>query len=59
MIRASIAFFILALVAYVFGARGIMGLSMEIGVLFLSIFIVLAVITFIASLITGKKTNIV
>lgn len=31
MVRAAISFFILALVAYVLGANGIAGLSVEIG----------------------------
>ncbi len=55
MIRAALAFFILALVAILFGANGIAGVSMEIGKILLMVFLVLAVISFVAALVTGKK----
>jgi uncharacterized membrane protein YtjA (UPF0391 family) len=58
MIRAAITFFILALVAYVLGANGIAGLSVEIGRMLLGVFLVLAVVSLIASMVTGRKTNI-
>jgi uncharacterized membrane protein YtjA (UPF0391 family) len=54
MIRAAVGFFILALVAFVLGAYGIVGLSMEIGKILLVVFLVLAVISFLGSLLTGK-----
>jgi uncharacterized membrane protein YtjA (UPF0391 family) len=57
MIRAAISFFILALVAYVLGANGIAGLSVEIGKTLLVVFLALAVISFLVSLVTGKKTQ--
>jgi uncharacterized membrane protein YtjA (UPF0391 family) len=59
MVRAAIAFFVLALVAYFLGAGGVAGLSMDVGKTLLMVFLVLAVISFVASLVTGKKTNIV
>jgi uncharacterized membrane protein YtjA (UPF0391 family) len=55
MIRAAIAFFILALVAYFIGASGIAGVSIEIGKLLLVVFLVLAVISFLASVLSGRK----
>ena len=55
MIRAAISFFVLALVAFIFGANGIAGLSMEIGRVLLAVFLVLAAISFIAAMITGRK----
>jgi uncharacterized membrane protein YtjA (UPF0391 family) len=55
MVRAAISFFILALVAYVLGANGIAGLSIEIGRILLVVFLVLAVISFLVSVVTGKK----
>ncbi|MES2962495.1 MAG: DUF1328 domain-containing protein [Bdellovibrionota bacterium] len=58
MLRAAIAFFVLALIAMVFGASGIAGVSMEVGRTLLFVFIVLAVISFIASLLTGRKSGI-
>jgi uncharacterized membrane protein YtjA (UPF0391 family) len=57
MLRASILFFVLALVALLLGASGIAGVSMEIGRMLLFVFLVLAVISFIASLITGRSTR--
>lgn len=58
MIRASVTFFILAIVAYVLGANTIAGISIEIGRLFLTIFLVLAVISFILSFVTSGKTKL-
>jgi uncharacterized membrane protein YtjA (UPF0391 family) len=55
MLRAAIIFFILALISILFGAYGIAGLSFEIGRILLAVFIVLAVITFVASIATRKK----
>lgn len=57
MIRAAISFFILALVAYVFGAYGLAGMSMEVGKLLLVIFLVFAAISFLAAMLSGKKPN--
>jgi len=57
MIRAAIAFFILALVAVLFGAGGIAGLSMDIGKTLLIVFLLLSVISFIGAAITGKSPN--
>ncbi len=55
MLRASIAFFVLALLAYVFGANGIAGLSAEIGKSLLWVFMVLAVISLVVSLVSGRN----
>lgn len=57
MIRAALSFFVLALVALVFGAYGIAGLSMEIGKTLLVVFLVLAVLSFLGSLMTGRKSS--
>jgi uncharacterized membrane protein YtjA (UPF0391 family) len=55
MLRAAIAFFILALVAFIFGASGIAGMSMEIGRILLFVFLVLAVISFVVNLVTTRS----
>ena len=55
MIRAAIAFFLLAIFAYLFGANGIAGLSMEIGKILVVVFLILAALSFAASLITGRS----
>jgi uncharacterized membrane protein YtjA (UPF0391 family) len=57
MLRAAIAFFVLGLVAILLGANGIGGLSVDIGKTLLFIFLILAVISFIASLVMGKKVT--
>ena len=57
MLQAAIAFFVLALVAMLFGASGIAGVSMEVGRTLLFVFLVLAVISFVASLITGRRSR--
>lgn len=54
MLRAAIAFFVLALVAIVLGAGNIAGVSMDIGRTLLFVFLVLAVISFVVSLVSGR-----
>lgn len=55
MLRAAIAFFVLGLVAILLGANGVGGISLDIGRTLLFVFMILAVISFIASLVTGRK----
>lgn len=55
MLKASIIFFILGLISILFGANGIGGMSIVIGKTFLFIFLLLAIIGFIGSLVLGKK----
>ena len=55
MLRMALMFFILALVAIIFGATGFAGVSMEIGKTLLFVFLVLAVLSFIVSVVTGRK----
>lgn len=57
MLNAAISFFILALVAFVFGAYGIAGISIEIGKILLIVFLVLSAISFIFAVLRGKKQN--
>jgi len=59
MLRAAIIFFVLALVAILFGATGFAGVSMEIGKILLGVFLILAAVSFIASLVTGRSKTIV
>ncbi len=55
MLRAAILFFVIGLISIIFGAYGVAGLSMEAGRLLLLIFLVLAVLSFLANLISGRK----
>ncbi|MFN3454061.1 MAG: DUF1328 domain-containing protein [Pseudobdellovibrio sp.] len=57
MLRAAIAFFILAIIAFIFGANGIAGLSMDIGKVLIGVFLVLAVLSFIMSLVSGRSSK--
>lgn len=54
MLRAAIIFFVLGLVAMLFGAYGIAGVSVEIGKVLLMVFIVLAILSFVIGLIRGN-----
>lgn len=55
MLRAAIVFFIIAIVAFIFGASGIAGMSMEIGRLLLMIFLALAIVSFLINVIGGRR----
>ena len=55
MLRAAIAFFVLAIVAYVLGANGVAGFSAEAGKLLLFVFVVLAIISFVINMVRGGK----
>jgi uncharacterized membrane protein YtjA (UPF0391 family) len=57
MVRAAIGFFVIALVAYFLGAGGVGGLSMEIGRMLLIAFLILAAVSFVGSLITGRNST--
>lgn len=46
LIQLAILFLVLALVAYIVGARGIAGFSMEIAKWFVAIFVIVAVVSF-------------
>ncbi len=55
MLRAAIAFFIMGLVAILLGSNGIGGLSLDLGRTLLFVFLILSVISFVASMVTGRK----
>jgi uncharacterized membrane protein YtjA (UPF0391 family) len=55
MISAAISFFALAIVAYIVGAYGIAGISMEVGKVFLFIFLILAIISTITAVASGRR----
>ena len=55
MIRAALGFFVLALIAYFLGAGGVAGLSMEIGRIIVTVFLILAGISFLGALFTGRS----
>lgn len=55
MLRAAIVFFVLGLVAILLGAGNIAGISLEIGQTLLAVFLILAVISLVASMVTGRR----
>ena len=55
MLRAALVFFIFGLVAIMLGAGHVAGVSLEIGQSLLGVFLILAVISLVASLVTGRK----
>lgn len=55
MLRAAIAFFVIGLVAMLLGASGFAGMSMDVGRTILYVFLVLAVISFVVNLLTGRR----
>jgi uncharacterized membrane protein YtjA (UPF0391 family) len=59
MLRAAIVFFVLGLVAMLLGATGFAGLSVDIGKTLLLVFLILAAVSFVASLVSGKNTKII
>jgi uncharacterized membrane protein YtjA (UPF0391 family) len=56
MLRAAIGFFVLALISFVLGMNNLAGMSMEIGRILISVFVVLAIISLIAGLVSGRRT---
>ena len=55
MLRAAIAFFVLALLAFMFGANGIAGVSADIGRMLLWVFLILAAISGVSYLVAGRS----
>lgn len=55
MLRAAIAFFVLAVLAYLVGQAGVANISMEIGHVLLVVFLILAALSFVGSLLTGRN----
>jgi uncharacterized membrane protein YtjA (UPF0391 family) len=58
MIRAAIGFFILGLLAIMLGASNVAGLSIEVGKTLLFVFLVLAVLSALVGLVSGRRTKI-
>jgi uncharacterized membrane protein YtjA (UPF0391 family) len=54
LVSLAIIFFIIAIVAYVLGARGVAGMSAGIGRTLLFVFLVLAIIVVVISFLNGR-----
>lgn len=57
MVRAAIGFFVIAMFAYLFGVYNVAGISMDIGRTLLFVFLILALASFLGSVLTGKKLD--
>jgi uncharacterized membrane protein YtjA (UPF0391 family) len=57
MLRAAIIFFVIAIVAMLFGMNNIAGISAEVGKTLLYVFLALAVISFVISLFSGRRSG--
>ncbi len=54
MLRAAIIFFVIALIAGALGLWNIAGVSVDLGKILLFVFLALAVLSFLGSLVTGR-----
>lgn len=57
MLRAAISFFLIGLLAFTLGANNIAGLSIELGRILFIGFLVLATMSVLANLVTGRSKN--
>ncbi len=57
MLKAAISFFLIGLLAIALGLGNIAGISIELGKTLLLVFVVLAVFSFLTSLVTGRKVK--
>ena len=55
MLRAALAFFIIGIFAFIFGAYNIAGISVELGKILMFVFLVLAILSFLMTFLTGNK----
>jgi uncharacterized membrane protein YtjA (UPF0391 family) len=57
MLRASISFFLIGLLAIALGANNVAGLSIEFGKILLFVFLALSILSFGYALLTGKRAK--
>jgi uncharacterized membrane protein YtjA (UPF0391 family) len=57
MLRAAIIFFVVGLLAMFLGMNNIGGLSVELGKLLLFVFVGLAIVSFVVSMVTGRRSG--
>ena len=58
MLRVAIGFFVFGILAMLLGANNVAGLSMEMGRMILGVFVILAVLSLVVSLISGRKPRL-
>ena len=57
MLRAAITFFIIGLIAMFLGMNNIAGVSVELGKVLLFVFLALAVVSFLVSMVSGRRSG--
>jgi uncharacterized membrane protein YtjA (UPF0391 family) len=57
MLRAAIFFFVIGLIAMALGMGNVAGISLDVGKTLLYVFLALAVISFLISLIGGRRSG--
>ena len=57
MLRAAVTFFVIALIAMFLGMGHVAGISIEAGKMLLYVFLVLAIISFLMSLGSGRRSG--
>jgi len=57
MLRAAIIFFVIGLLAMFLGMNNVGGVSLELGKLLLFVFVGLSIVSFLISVIGGKKSG--
>jgi uncharacterized membrane protein YtjA (UPF0391 family) len=57
MLRAAITFFVIGIIAMLLGLGNVAGISIEVGKTLLFVFLVLAVISFVISLVSGRRSG--
>ena len=58
MLRAALGFFVVGLLAYILGAYNFAGLSIELGRILLTVFLVLAALSIIGGLLFGRSPKL-
>jgi uncharacterized membrane protein YtjA (UPF0391 family) len=57
MLRAAMIFFVLGLLAYIFGSNEILGVSLNVGKLLLLVFLIFSFVSFVGGVSTSKTNN--
>jgi len=57
MLRSAIIFFVIGLIAFFFGMNNIGGISIDLGKLLLLVFVALAIVSFLVSMVSGRRSG--
>lgn len=54
MLRASVGFFVIGLIAYFLGLNGVAGLSVDLGKILLTVFLIIGAVSLVVGLVQGR-----